>query len=201
HLPVMIHAAESAAEKTLMLSGSGPFAAGLRQRNIAWLTPGVSSVQYLYRLGVLYAQPLLAHCINVDDQDIDIIKSTNAKVAHCPKSNAKLRHGSAPFAKFVSEGLRVGLGSDSVASNNTCDLLEEARFAMLLSRVKWFGDDRGFAYEVTAQDALRAPPGAAPKLSEWKIASALCARALRPTSPSSRSQGRITRRSMIQRAP
>src|ERR1051325_6333180 len=59
----------------------------------------------------------------------------NAGVAHCPKSNAKLRHGRAPFADFLSRGLNVGLGSDSVASNNTCDILEEARFATLLARV------------------------------------------------------------------
>ena len=55
-------------------------------------------------------------------------------IAHCPKSNAKLGHGRVPFASFLNSGLNVGLGSDSVASNNTCDMLEEARFAALLAR-------------------------------------------------------------------
>jgi cytosine/adenosine deaminase-related metal-dependent hydrolase len=83
---------------------------------------------------VLRARPLLAHCVRVDEADIETIKETGSKVAHCPKSNAKLGHGHAPFAAFVEHGLTVGLGSDSVASNNTCDMLEEARFAALMSR-------------------------------------------------------------------
>ena len=69
-------------------------------------------------------------------------------MAHCPKSNAKLGHGRAPFAKFIEQGIAVGLGSDSVVSNNTCDILEEARFAALWSRA---GGAR-----VEAEDALRA---------------------------------------------
>jgi len=66
---------------------------------------------------------------------VQLIKSAGASIAHCPKSNAKLGHGRAPFAQFIAHGLNVGLGSDSVASNNTCDILEEARFATLSARV------------------------------------------------------------------
>src|SRR5262249_47929066 len=80
-------------------------------------------------------KPLLAHCINVDDSDLELIKRSGAGIAHCPKSNAKLGHGHAPFAKFLAHGINVGLGSDSVASNNACDILDEARFATLLARV------------------------------------------------------------------
>jgi 5-methylthioadenosine/S-adenosylhomocysteine deaminase len=88
----------------------------------------------LRQVGILETRPLLAHCIRVNDEDIETLRSYDAKVAHCPKSNAKLGHGRAPFAKFIAAGVAVGLGSDSVASNNTCDILEEARFATLLSR-------------------------------------------------------------------
>lgn len=134
-LPMMMHAAESVAESSFMREGSGVFAEGLRQRGIGWRAPGLSTVQYLAELGVLErARPLLAHCITVDDRDIKTLGATGARVAHCPKSNAKLGHGRAPFAAFLESGLTVGLGSDSVASNNTCDMLEEARFALLLAR-------------------------------------------------------------------
>lgn len=133
-LPLMMHAAESPAEKLLMLEGRGPFAEGLRARDIEWQIPGVSTIQYLKRHGILETKPLLAHCINVDQSEMEIIKLNRAGIAHCPKSNAKLGHGRAPFAEFIARELKVGLGSDSVASNNTCDMLEEARFATLLAR-------------------------------------------------------------------
>ena len=133
-LPLMMHAAESSAEEIFMREGAGPFADSLATRGLQWDAPGVSTIQYLEKLGLLRTRPLLAHCINVTDADIETIKQTEAGVAHCPKSNAKLGHGRAPFAKFLNAGIAVGLGSDSVASNNTCDLLEEARFAVLLAR-------------------------------------------------------------------
>ena len=134
NLPLMMHAAESEAEELFVRDGCGVFAEGLARREIEWKAPGVSTIQYLKQVGILETSPLLAHCIRVDDEDIETLRSHNAKVAHCPKSNAKLGHGRAPFAKFIEAGVTVGLGSDSVASNNTCDILEESRFATLLSR-------------------------------------------------------------------
>jgi 5-methylthioadenosine/S-adenosylhomocysteine deaminase len=133
-LPLMMHAAESAAEDLLLRRGTGLFAEALAQRGIEWRAAGTSTIQYLKERGVLNTRPLLAHCIRVDEADIETLAQTKSKVAHCPKSNAKLSHGRAPFARFLDQGIAVGLGSDSVASNNTCDILEEARFATLLSR-------------------------------------------------------------------
>src|SRR6266481_5354003 len=134
-LPLMMHAAESQAEKHFMLDGLGRFAEGLKARGIEWQAPGISTIEYLARHGILETKPLLAHCINVDDSDVKLIKQSGAGIAHCPKSNAKLGHGRAKFQKFLTHGINVGLGSDSVASNNTCDILEEARFATLLARL------------------------------------------------------------------
>jgi cytosine/adenosine deaminase-related metal-dependent hydrolase len=133
-LPLMMHAAESTAEEMFVREGRGPFARGLQSRGLVWTAPGVSTIQYLAKHGVLETQPLLAHCINVDRPDIETIVQAGAKVAHCPKSNAKLGHSRAPLVSFLKNGVSVGLGSDSVASNNTCDLLEEGRFAVLFAR-------------------------------------------------------------------
>jgi len=156
-LPVMMHAAESAAEDLLLREGCGVFAEGLAKRSIEWNPPGVSTIQYLKQVGILETRPLLAHCIRVDNDDIQVLQDTGSKVAHCPKSNAKLGHGRAPFAKFIQAGVAVGLGSDSVASNNSCDILEEARFATLLSRAA--------GEHVSATDALEAATNGA-QLSE-----------------------------------
>lgn len=154
-LPLMMHAAESNAEQLLMLEGLGPFAEGLRSRGIEWHAPGVSTIQYLDRVGVLETKPLLAHCINVNEADLETIQLKSAAIAHCPKSNAKLGHGRAPFAHFLAHRINVGLGSDSVASNNNCDILEEARFATLLARVSSSSFSGGLpANSLTAADAL-----------------------------------------------
>ena len=150
--PLMIHTAESAAEELLIREGRGTFAESFAQRGIAWSAPGLSSVQYLARCGVLRARPLLAHCIRVDEQDIVMIKEAGASVAHCPKSNAKLGHGHAPYHLFKK--IAHGFGSDSVASNNTCDILEEARFATLMARAAATKQDDGKPAAFTAHEAL-----------------------------------------------
>lgn len=152
-LPLMMHAAETGMEVSLLRDGCGPFADGLRNRGIEWQAPGVSPIQYLNDHGVLETHPLLAHCIHVDEADIATLKQTGTKVAHCPKSNAKLGHGIAPFRKLLDKGIEVGLGSDSVASNNTCDLLEEARFALLILRSESTASDH--ARLITAEEVLR----------------------------------------------
>ena len=133
-LPLMIHAAESAAEESLIKDGTGLFAEGLLKRKIDWDIPGMSPIQYLQKRGILKTKALLAHCIRVDQHDLEAISANGASIAHCPKSNAKLGHGFARLSAFLQNGINVGIGSDSVASNNTCDILEETRFAALLSR-------------------------------------------------------------------
>lgn len=133
-LPLMMHAAESLAEEMLLREGRGTFADALAGRGLDWRAPGISTIQYLKRHGVLRTRPLLAHCIRVDEADMEALKEAGARIAHCPKSNAKLGHGRAPFSEFLARGIKVGIGSDSVASNNTCDILEEVRFATLIAR-------------------------------------------------------------------
>ena len=151
-LPVMMHAAESEAEQRLMLDGSGPFAESYARRGFRFDSPRTTTVRHLARAGLLDARPLLAHCVRVDEGDIRLLREHGAGVAHCPKSNAKLGHGRAPLAAMLGAGVHVGLGSDSVASNNTCDMLEEARFAVLASRAA--GDALEGGRMVGASEAL-----------------------------------------------
>jgi len=133
-VPLSIHAAEAADEMDLLISGNGFFTEVYEKFGVEWQSPYCSPIEYLERLGVLSARPLLAHCVKVSGRDIERIAANGATVAHCPKSNAKFGHGYAPFEKFVDARISVGFGSDSVASNNVCDLLEEGRFAALVAR-------------------------------------------------------------------
>lgn len=141
-VPLMMHAGESEDETHFMQRGAGRFADGLRRREIEWDVAGVSTIAHLERTGILRTKPLLAHCVTVSDADLATISASGARIAHCPKSNAKLGHGTAPLASFVGHGIPVGLGSDSVASNNLCDIFEEGRFALLQSRSREIGTDK-----------------------------------------------------------
>lgn len=135
-LPIAIHAAEAEAERCLVTEGTGPFARGLQVRGIETPVRGRSTIELLDRLGVLRARPLLIHCVNVDDDDRRRIADAGASVAHCPAANARLGHGVAPLMELLDAGVAVGLGTDSVASNNRLDLFEEARLAQIFQRAR-----------------------------------------------------------------
>ena len=126
-LPVALHLAESREETALVRDGAGPFADALRARGIPIAAQQCSPVQYLLRLGVLESGDCLAiHCVQVDEQDIAILRDSGVAVAACLRSNRTHGHGAAPLALFRRAGLRVGFGTDSVVSSGDVDLWAEA---------------------------------------------------------------------------
>ena len=94
------------------------------------LTP----VAYLDKLGVLDQRTLLAHCVWLTDEDINILAQRQVKVAHCPLSNLKLGSGIASIAKMMAKGIVVALGTDGAASSNRLDIWEAGKFAALLQK-------------------------------------------------------------------
>ncbi|MGR3270754.1 8-oxoguanine deaminase [Thalassococcus profundi] len=91
--------------------------------------------QYAEDLGWTGADVWHAHCVKLDGQEIDLFAKTRTGVAHCPCSNCRLGSGVAPVRAMRDAGVRVGLGVDGSASNDTGNLMAEARQAMLLQRV------------------------------------------------------------------
>lgn len=134
-LPTSIHIARSPAESLLTERGEGPFAEMYARRGIQWDAPYATPTQYGAAQGAFTPQSLAVHCVHQTPEDIALLASQGAAVIHCPKSNAKLGAGVAPLSRWLrTEGLRVGLGTDSAVSNNTLDLFEEMRFALLMQR-------------------------------------------------------------------
>ncbi len=95
---------------------------------------GKSPVKYLYECGVFDVPTIAAHCVYVDDDDIEILKEKKVSVAANPKSNLKLASGVSKVSKMITAGLNVGIGTDSVASNNNLNMIEEMRFFNLLQK-------------------------------------------------------------------
>ena len=134
HLPMAVHLAESAFEEMLVMRGEGPYADNWRSRGIDPAGARArSSVALLHEAGALRARPLIIHAVRVDAGDIALLAAADCAIAHCPVSNARFGHGIAPLQQLLDAGLRVGIGSDSVASNNRMDLLDESRIAHLMA--------------------------------------------------------------------
>jgi 5-methylthioadenosine/S-adenosylhomocysteine deaminase len=153
-LPVCIHVAESEEESLLIEEGRGPMAESLLSRGIQWSAPGCSPVQYLDRLGVLAPGTLLVHCVRLRPPDLPILQRSGVSVAHCPKSNWKLGHGWMNLKQVFEAGIPLGLGSDSVASNNNMDLFEEMRFGLF--NPSWFSRTQNSLAEGDTRGGFRA---------------------------------------------
>jgi cytosine/adenosine deaminase-related metal-dependent hydrolase len=133
-LPLAMHIAESEPEVDLVTRGTGDFAERWKRRGIAVSPRARSAIALLEQRGALERGPLLIHCVRVDSEDIATMARHRCAVAHCPASNAKFGHGIAPLLPLIAAGIRVGIGSDSVASNNRMDILDEARLSVLIHR-------------------------------------------------------------------
>lgn len=86
---------------------------------------GEAPIPYLYKLNILDEDTVLVHVNWISKEEIEILKGTGTKVAHNPESNMKLGSGLSPVPDLLNEGIVVGLGTDSCASNNNLDLFQE----------------------------------------------------------------------------
>jgi len=95
---------------------------------------GMRNVAYLDSLGISGPHVLLAHCVHLDDHEMETLKRTRTNVAHCPSSNLKLGSGIAQVAKMLERGISVSLGADGAPCNNRLDMFTEMRTAALLQK-------------------------------------------------------------------
>ena len=95
---------------------------------------GKTPVELMEEIGLLDHRVLAAHCVHLSEKEIEILAEKKTAIAHNPGSNLKLGSGTAPVAKLLEKGVPVSLGTDSAASNNNLDMLEEMRLAALLPK-------------------------------------------------------------------
>ncbi|WP_170525154.1 8-oxoguanine deaminase [Ruegeria arenilitoris] len=142
--------------------------------------------QYAEELGWTGPDVWHAHCVKLDGAEIDLFSRSRTGVAHCPCSNCRLGSGIAPVRAMRDNGVRVGLGVDGSASNDSGNLMAEARQAMLLQRVANGADamsarealeiaTRGGADVLNRPDCGRLMPGKRADIAIWDTRGVECA--------------------------
>ena len=127
--PVITHLAESDDELSYLLRGEGPI------NEVSGIPPAeTTSVRHLAAEGLLNRDLIAAHCVKVDQEEIDLLAASQVGVAHCPRSNAVLGCGTAPLTAFREAGILLGLGTDSPASAPSFDMFDEMRAAVYSAR-------------------------------------------------------------------
>jgi 5-methylthioadenosine/S-adenosylhomocysteine deaminase len=138
HAPYSVGAANLAKEAELADEFDAPFQIHLSETR--WEVEkllqekGLSPVAYLADLGVLSERTVAAHCVHVSPEDIDLLAELEVGVSHNPVSNLKLASGVCPVSAMVDRGVKLGLGTDGAASNNTLDLLRDMQLTALLQK-------------------------------------------------------------------
>jgi 5-methylthioadenosine/S-adenosylhomocysteine deaminase len=145
-IPVATHLNESRDELDWLADGAGPwesFAGALTA------PLGRSGIRALAEEGLLREGLVAAHCVVVEDEEVELLATNGVGVVHCPRSNAMLGCGIAPLTELQAAGVTVGLGTDSPASAPSFDLFEELRAAVYLARAR-----AGRADALGAEEAL-----------------------------------------------
>jgi 8-oxoguanine deaminase len=119
---------------------------------------GMRPVEWMETMGWVGDDVWFAHAIHVNDAEIAMFAATGCGAAHCPCSNMRLASGIAPIRKYRTAGVKVGLGVDGSASNDSSNMLAEVRQAMLLARLeaglRTAGQPIAEAEWMTAREAL-----------------------------------------------
>jgi cytosine/adenosine deaminase-related metal-dependent hydrolase len=126
--PCSVHLAESAAEVEFIRTGGGPWRELLEELGVweaAWAAPGVSPVQYLDQNGFLGGRVLVVHGVQATPADLARLVARGTTLVTCPRSNAYTGAGTPPIEAFYASGVRVAVGTDSLASTPDLNLFAE----------------------------------------------------------------------------
>jgi cytosine/adenosine deaminase-related metal-dependent hydrolase len=127
-LPSSVHLAESPEECELIETGEGPWRTLLERLGAwdpAWTPPGATPAEYLDRMGVLDSRLLAVHATQASDDDLALLAKRGVTVVTCPRSNAYVGVGDPPVGRFYRAGVKVAVGTDSLASNDDLNLFAE----------------------------------------------------------------------------
>jgi cytosine/adenosine deaminase-related metal-dependent hydrolase len=97
---------------------------------------GLRPAAYMQSVDWIGNDVWFAHSVYINAEEINLYAQHGCGVAHCPSSNMRLASGIAPVAEYLAAGVKLGLGVDGSASNDSSNMISEARVGMLLGRVR-----------------------------------------------------------------
>lgn len=95
---------------------------------------GMRPIARLHKLGLMSKRLMAIHMTQLTDEEIELVRTTQTNVVHCPESNLKLASGFAPIGKLLKAKVNVSIGTDGAASNNDLDMFGEMRTAALIAK-------------------------------------------------------------------
>ena len=126
--PLSVHVGESLDEMQFLRDGTGAWRELLGRLgawNEQWESPGCGPVEYLDRLGLLNARLLAVHGTQLDDGELARLAAAGATLVTCPRSNRWTGAGTPPIGRFFESGVRLAIGTDSLASVEDLNLFRE----------------------------------------------------------------------------
>jgi len=123
-----VHLAESPEEVAFLADGGGPIRGALEAIgawNPEWLTPHCGPVEYIDRLGLISERLLVVHGVQLSDAELARLASVGSTLVTCPRSNRWVGVGDPPVARFYASGVRVAIGTDSLASVEDLNVFAE----------------------------------------------------------------------------
>ncbi len=95
---------------------------------------GKENIEYFDSINILSDRTVLAHAIHTNDKEVELLKTSGTRVAHCPSSNLKLGSGVAQIPRYLDEGISVSIGADGAPCNNNLNMFTEMRLASLIQK-------------------------------------------------------------------
>jgi aminodeoxyfutalosine deaminase len=127
-VPCSVHLAEGAEEVELLTTGAGPWKTLMKDIgawNFEWKVPGVGPVKYLDDMGFLDNRLLAVHGVQMSNEDLETLRKRGVTLVTCPRSNGHTGAGFPPIVDFYESGVRIAIGTDSLASSPDLNVFAE----------------------------------------------------------------------------
>ena len=127
-VPCSVHLAEGAEEVELLKTGGGPWKTLMQDIgawNHAWTAPGVGPVKYLDEMRFLDNRLIVVHGVQMSKADLEMLKERGCTLVTCPRSNGYTGAGVPPITEFFESGVRIAIGTDSLASTPDLNVFAE----------------------------------------------------------------------------